>query len=263
MKLGRPPRQPPRRPGARLATLDRALSKSGVASRTQARRWIAASRVRLNGRPCGDPDRWIDLDRDRILLDDAALQPAPRVYLALHKPRGVLTTREDPQRRPTVFDLLPACERYLFTVGRLDLDSSGLLLLTNDGRFADHVAGPEHGVPKTYVVKTSRRLSDEELERLRRGVVLKDGPTRPAAVRRLRDPGGRTVLEIILSEGRNRQVRRMVEALGADVIRLERTAIGALRLGDLRPGGARPLTPSEVRALLSSAGATGRASSRR
>lgn len=239
-----------RRPGVRLATLDRALSKSGVASRTQARQWIGAGRVGLNGRPCCDPDRWVDLDRDRIALDGAPLRPAPRVYLALHKPRGVLTTREDPQGRPTVFDLLPPSERYLFSVGRLDLDSSGLLLLTNDGRFADRVAGPEHGVPKTYVVKASRRLSEEELERLRRGVELSDGPTRPAAVRRLRDPGGHTVFEIILSEGRNRQVRRMVEALGADVVRLERTAIGALRLGALAPGKTRPLTSAEVRALL-------------
>jgi pseudouridine synthase len=255
--------QPPRRPGARLATLDRALSKSGVASRAEARRWIAAGRAKVNGRACDDPDRWVDLDRDRIFLDGRPLQPAPRLYLALHKPRGVLTTRVDPQGRPTVFDLLPPSGRYLFTVGRLDLDSSGLLLLTNDGRFADHVAGPEHGVPKTYVVKVSRRLSDGELERLRRGIDLRDGPTRPAEVRRLRDPGGHTVFKIILSEGRNRQVRRMVEALGADVIRLERTAIGPLRLEDLPPGKARPLTPGEVRALLSSAAATGRASSRR
>jgi pseudouridine synthase len=234
-----------------------------VASRAQARRWITAGRVRVNGRPCKDPRRWVDVERDRISLDGAPLRAAPLVYLALHKPRGVLTTRVDPQGRPTVFDLLPPSGRYLFSVGRLDLDSSGLLLLTNDGRFADRVAGPEHGVPKTYVVKASRRLSDEELERLRRGVALKDGPTRPAAVRRLRDPGGRTVFEIVLSEGRNRQVRRMVEALGAGVIRLERTAIGPLRLGGLAPGESRPLSPAEVRALLSSPAAIGRASSRR
>jgi pseudouridine synthase len=134
-------------------------------------------------------------------------------------------------------------------VGRLDLDSSGLLLMTNDSRLAELLTNPDHEVPKTYLVKASRLMSDEELGRLASGVVLKDGPTRPARVARVREAGGRTVFEITLTEGRNRQVRRMVEALDAKVLKLVRLAIGPLRIGDLPIGKTRALTPEEVRKL--------------
>ena len=235
----------------RLKTLERLFSKSGLGSRSEARQWIAAGRVLVNGRRATDPDRWIDLDRDRVSFDGKPIGRLEPVYLLLYKPTGYLTTYKDPQGRPTIYDLLPAREQYLFPVGRLDLDTSGLLLLTNDTAFAERITNPDYKVPKTYQVKASRHLSDEELDRLRTGVELRDGPTKPAIVTRLREPGGRTVFEITISEGRNRQVRRMVEALDAKVLKLVRVAIGTIRIGDLKIGAVRELTKDEVSALRS------------
>jgi pseudouridine synthase len=239
-------------PGDRpLKTLERVVSKAGLGSRTEARKWIGAGRVKVNGRVEGDPNRWIDLERDEVLVDDKPLAKAAPVYLLLHKPAGYLTTYRDPEGRKTIYDLLPDRERYLFPVGRLDLDTSGLLILTNDTAFAERLTNPEYHVPKTYVVKASKHLPEEQLERLRNGLELRDGPTRPAAVKRLRDPGGKTVFEITITEGRNRQVRRMVEALDAKVVSLARVAIGSVLLGELAEGTTRALTPEEVQGLLS------------
>ncbi len=239
-------------PGDRpLKTLERVVSKAGLGSRTEARKWIGAGRVKVNGRVEGDPNRWIDLERDEVLVDDKPLGKAAPVYLLLHKPAGYLTTYRDPEGRKTIYDLLPDRERYLFPVGRLDLDTSGLLILTNDTAFAERLTNPEYHVPKTYVVKASKHLKEEQLERLRNGIELRDGPTRPAAVKRLRDPGGKTVFEITITEGRNRQVRRMVEALDAKVVSLARVAIGTVLLGELAEGTTRALTPEEVTGLLS------------
>ena len=232
-----------------LKTLERVISKAGLGSRTEARRWIGAGRVKVNGKVEGDPNRWVDLERDRITFDDKPLESAERVYLLLNKPAGYLTTYDDPAGRPTIYDLLPDRERYLFPVGRLDLDTSGLLILTNDTAFAERMTNPAYHVPKTYQVKASRHLQEEELERLRRGIELRDGPTRPAVVARLREPGGKTVFEITITEGRNRQVRRMVEALDAKVVSLTRVAIGDVKLGDLEPGKTRPLTRGELSIL--------------
>ena len=233
-----------------LKTLERVLSKAGVGSRTEARRWVGEGRVKVNGRVEGDPNRWVDLERDRITFDDKPLEKAQPLYLLLNKPAGYLTTYRDPEGRPTIFDLLPDRERYLFPVGRLDLDTSGLLILTNDTAFAERMTNPDYHVPKTYQVKASRGLTEEELDRLRDGIELRDGPTRPAKVTRLREPGGKTVFEITITEGRNRQVRRMVEALDAKVISLTRTAIAGIDLGNLESGRTRELTPDEVAGLL-------------
>ncbi|MGZ5432024.1 MAG: pseudouridine synthase [Thermoanaerobaculia bacterium] len=239
-------------PGDRpLKTLERVLSKAGLGSRTEARKWVGAGRVKVNGRVEGDPNRWVDLERDVVLFDDQPLEKAAPVYLLLHKPAGYLTTYRDPEGRKTIYDLLPDRDRYLFPVGRLDLDTSGLLILTNDTAFAERLTNPEYHVPKTYVVKASKHLPEEQLERLRNGVELRDGPTRPALVKRLRDPGGKTVFEITITEGRNRQVRRMVEALDAKVVSLTRVAIGEVTLGDLAEGATRALTRDEVAVLLS------------
>jgi 23S rRNA pseudouridine2605 synthase len=236
----------------RLKTLERVLSKAGLGSRTEARKWIGAKRVRVNGQVVDDPDRWVDLDRDRIQFDGKPLTQQRKTYLLLYKPKGYLTTYRDPQGRPTIYDLLPDRESYLFPVGRLDLDTSGLLLMTNDTTFAERITNPDFKVPKTYQVKASRHLTDEELDRLRRGIELRDGPTKPAKITRLREPGGRTVFEITITEGRNRQVRRMVEGLDAKVLKLVRVAIGTIRIGDLQIGKARELTPAELRSLASS-----------
>jgi 23S rRNA pseudouridine2605 synthase len=232
-----------------LKTLERVLSKAGVGSRTEARRWVGEGRVKVNGRVEGDPNRWVDLERDRVTFDDKPLEKAEAVYLLLHKPAGYLTTYRDPEGRPTIFDLLPDRDRYLFPVGRLDLDTSGLLILTNDTAFAERMTNPDYHVPKTYQVKASRHLGEEELDRLRAGIELRDGPTRPAGVTKLREPGGKTVFEITITEGRNRQVRRMVEALDAKVVSLTRTAIGEIALGNLESGKTRALTDDEVRQL--------------
>lgn len=230
--------------------LERVLSKAGVCSRAQARAWIRAGRVRVNGARSLDPDARLDPERDVVTIDGRRLRAQTRAYWALHKPRGHLTTRSDPDGRPTVYDLLGPIEEWVIPVGRLDLDTSGLLLLTNDTRFADRVTSPASHVPKTYRVEAEPRLGDEALERLRRGVVLKDGPTRPAVVKRIADRGPRTVLEITITEGRNRQVRRMVREVGSRVEKLVRISIGPVALGDLAPGAARRLSPAEVRALL-------------
>lgn len=233
-------------PGDRpLKTLERVLSKAGVGSRSEARRWIGAGRVKVNGRVEGDPNRWIDLERDAIAFDDKPLEMAEATYLLLHKPAGYLTTYRDPEGRKTIYDLLPDRDRYLFPVGRLDMDTSGLLILTNDTAFAERMTNPDYHVPKTYVVKASKPLSDEQLERLRNGLELRDGPTRPAIVTRV----GVAKFEITITEGRNRQVRRMVEALDAKVEKLVRIAIGEVVLGDLPSGETRVLTSEELAKL--------------
>jgi 23S rRNA pseudouridine2605 synthase len=232
-----------------IKTLERVLSKAGLGSRSEARRWVGEGRVKVNGRVEGDPNRWIDLERDRVMFDDRPIEQAERAYVLLHKPAGYLTTYRDPEGRKTIYDLLPDRDRYLFPVGRLDMDTSGLLILTNDTAFAERLTNPEYHVPKTYLVKASKHLREEDLDRLRDGIELRDGPTRPARVTRLRDPGGKTVFEITITEGRNRQVRRMVEALDAKVISLARIAIGEVTLAELAEGEFRPLTEEELQKL--------------
>lgn len=232
-----------------LKTLERVLSKAGAGSRTDAVRWVRAGRVTVNGRVVRDPDSWVDMERDRVRLDGKPLAARERVYLLLYKPAGYLTTYRDPQGRPTVYDLIAGAGTFVSPVGRLDLDTSGLLLMTNDTQLAERVTNPDSHVPKTYLVKASTRLADEELQRLREGIELSDGPTRPAQVARVRDSAKYTHFEITLTEGRNRQVRRMVEALGATVLKLVRVKIGPIRIGTLPIGTWRLLTPDEVHAL--------------
>jgi 23S rRNA pseudouridine2605 synthase len=239
-----------------LKTLERVFSKRGAGSRTEARSWIAAGRVRVNGKIVRDADYWIDLSRDRVTLDGKPLANAAKLYILLYKPKGYLTTRHDPGGRPTVYDLIADAGQWLSPVGRLDLDTSGLLILTNDTEFADRIMSPEFKVPKTYQVKASILLTDDQLEQLRRGVALSDGMTRPAEVTRLRDSGRYTHLAITITEGRNRQVRRMVEAVGSKVLKLVRVAIGDVVIGDLEIGKWRQLEPEEI-AGLNRAGATG------
>jgi len=232
-----------------LKTLERVLSKAGVGSRTEARAWIAAGRVKVNGKVVRDPDQWIDMGRDQLRFDNKPLASRERVYVLLYKPTGYLTTYKDPQGRPTVYDLIKDVGTFVSPVGRLDLDTSGLLLLTNDNQFAERVTNPASHVSKTYLVKASMVLSHEQLQQLREGIELSDGATRPARVSRLRDSAKYTHFEITLTEGRNRQVRRMVEALGAKVLKLVRVKIGPIAIGTLPIGKWRPLTRAEVAAL--------------
>jgi pseudouridine synthase len=196
-----------------------------------------------------NPDEWIDFDRDTILFDEKPLQSRSRVYILLYKPTGYITTFKDPEGRPTVYDLIADVDSFVSPVGRLDLDTSGLLILTNDTQFAERLTNPDHKISKSYLVKCAGPVSDEALEQLRKGVELIDGPTRPAEVKRVRDSGKYSHIEIKISEGRNRQVRRMVEAIGSKVLKLVRTAIGPIQIGALKIGTWRSLEDREIAAL--------------
>ena len=241
------PNVPKPPPGDRpLKTLERILSKAGLGSRKDARRWIGEGRVCVNAVVVRDPDAWVDLERDQVDFDGKAVRAEERIYLLLHKPVGYLTTYRDPQGRPTIYDLLPEDRRYLSYVGRLDLDTSGLLILTNDTQLAERLTNPEYHVPKTYLAGASRSVADGDLDALRRGIELEDGPTRPANVTRVSE----SVFEITITEGRNRQIRRMVETLGASVVTLQRIAIGSIPLGGLPVGSTRMLTAEEVKSLI-------------
>ena len=230
-------------------TLDRVLSKFGVGSRTEARRWISQGRVAVNGKVLRAPDAWVDPARDSVKFDGRLLRAARKIYLLLYKPKGYLTTYKVSKGRPTVYDLLTDVREWVFPAGRLDLDTSGLLLLTNDSQLADYVTSPESHVPKTYLVKTSQLLSEEQLDQLVKGVELADGFTRPAEVTRGRDSARYTFFEITITEGRYRQIRRMVEALGAIALKLVRTRIGPIEIGGLEIGKWRNLTNEEVKIL--------------
>ncbi len=238
------------RPGRRVQ-LHRALSKLGWGSRGQAWAWIVAGEVRVDGRIVTDPLAWVDLDHQRITRNDQDAPPsAEPLTLALHKPRGIVTTRRDERGRRTVYDLLPSGLPWIFPAGRLDADSEGLLILTTDAALAVRLTEPEHHVPKTYHVMLAGRPTPTELDQLRRGVELSDGPTRPAAVRLLQTTGKGSVIEIVLTEGRNRQIRRMAAAIGQRVRRLVRVAIGSYQLGDLAPGAYRRLDAAQRECLL-------------
>jgi len=224
------------------------LAHAGVASRRAAERLIADGRVTVGGAVVTDPARDVG-ETSAVAVDGAAVAPEPREVYALNKPAGVVSTARDPQRRPTVTGLVPS-PRRLYPVGRLDADTTGLILLTNDGELANQLTHPRYEVPKTYVARVSpARVGEQALRALRDGVELDDGRASPARVRQPR-PG---VLEIEIAEGRKRQVRRMCEAVGHRVVALERVAFGPLRLGRLGEGEHRRLSAAEVERLRSAA----------
>jgi 23S rRNA pseudouridine2605 synthase len=233
-------------PGGCAVRLGKYLAHAGVASRRAAERVIAAGRVAVDGEIVTDPARDVDED-SAVALDGTLLGGAePRFVYAVNKPVGVVSTARDTHRRPTVVGLVPAGGLRLYPVGRLDADSSGLILLTNDGELANRLTHPRYEVPKVYRVSVrGGPVGADALARLRSGVELEDGRTAPARVRRL----GPAELEITIHEGRNRQVRRMCDAVGHPVVELCRTGFGPLRLGALAPGGHRRLRPAEVERL--------------
>jgi 23S rRNA pseudouridine2605 synthase len=209
---------------------------------------IASGRVRVNGE-VARLGRRVDPAKDEVEVDGSRVPLASDlVYFLMNKPVGVVTSAADPQGRTTVMDFLDAHQR-VWPVGRLDAETEGALLLTNDGELTFRLTHPSYEVPKTYLAEVSPTLSRGQAGALARGIRLDDGPTRPAAVRILETSGGRSLVEITISEGRNRQVRRMFEAIGTSVVRLARTGIGPLMLGRLKPGTYRRLRPEEVRAL--------------
>ena len=224
------------------------LAHAGVASRRTAERLIADGRVTVGGDRVTDPARDVD-EGSAVAVDGEPVAPEGRVVYALNKPAGVVSTARDTHGRPTVVELVPP-ERRLYPVGRLDADTTGLILLTNDGELANLLTHPRYEVPKTYVVRVEPApVGEPALRKLREGVELDDGRSAPAGVRQRR-PG---VLELTLREGRKRQVRRMCEAAGHRVLELERVAFGPLRLGDLAPGKHRRLSAAEVERLRAAA----------
>ena len=225
----------------------RALSKLGVASRTQAAKLIAAGRITVNGRPVCNPKLRIDMDKDILALDGEALTARPKRYLALNKPRGLVTTASDEKGRQTVYQCLDEEDKQLFPVGRLDMASEGLLLFTNDTQWAQKILDPRSHLPKTYHVQVDRLLDTSEITRLSNGIEIEPGTTtRPARISLLRSGDKTCWLEITLHEGLNRQVRRMIENVGAKVLRLVRIRIGPVELGDLAKGQTRPITSQEL-----------------
>jgi 23S rRNA pseudouridine2605 synthase len=223
--------------------LTKYLAHAGVASRRGAERLIADGKVSVAGEVVTDPARDVDEGSD-VVLDGSPVAPEPREVWAVNKPKGVVSTAREPGRRRAVTQLVESSRR-LYPVGRLDADSTGLILLTNDGELANRLTHPRYRVPKTYLVELARPPAEADLDRLRNGLRLDDGPTAPAQVERL----GERELEITIREGRKRQVRRMAEAIGNEVECLTRIRIGPLDLGDLRRGEARRLDRREVEAL--------------
>jgi 23S rRNA pseudouridine2605 synthase len=219
------------------------LAHSGVASRRAAEELIATGRVSVGGEVVTDPARGVG-EGSGVEVDGRPVSPEPREVWAVNKPTDVVSTAREPGRRRAVTELVDS-ERRLYPVGRLDADSTGLILLTNDGELANRLTHPRYGVAKTYRVSLARSPVEGEIEELRAGVGLEDGPTAPAAVERR----GERELDITIREGRKRQVRRMVEAVGNRVEALTRIRIGSLELGDLRPGQARRLTEKEIDSL--------------
>lgn len=235
-------------PAPKAERLQKVIARSGFASRRSADRMILDGRVAVDGRTA-HPGLRVDPAGAEILVDGIRLPADPGlVHYLVNKPAGVISTARDPRGRPTVVEMVPPRPR-VFPAGRLDSDTTGLLLVTNDGDFADLVTHPRYGVAKTYEALVEGAPSRRGLAALRRGVELEDGPARALAVRRVGSDGRRTHLEIEMGEGRNREVRRMCAAAGFPVVRLHRSSIGPLRAGGLRPGEWRRLETAEVRAF--------------
>lgn len=236
--------------------IQKVLADQGICSRREAERLIAAGKVKVNGHPVGLGDK-MDPDYDKVSIDGKNVRIVRKrqyTYIMLHKPRGYLTTRSDDRGRKTVMDLVADVPAMLRPVGRLDKDSEGLLLMTDDGAFINLLTHPSGGVGKLYRVTVNPRATEEQVVQMASGVVLDDGVrTQPCVIHVVTDEPGRTVLEITLHEGRNRQIRRMCSAVGLQVVRLKRSAEGPVKLGMLQPGEYRELKKSEVSALRNAA----------
>jgi pseudouridine synthase len=237
------------------ATLDRVLSKAGIASRTTTREWIQEGRVKVNGRIVRNPDLWVERGKDVVHLDGLKVREEKKVYVALNKPTGVITSFGDNKNRSTVYDYLKGLDRWVFPVGRLDMETSGLLILTNDTNYGEALLQPESKIPKTYYGKASGVVTTDELFQLAYGLDIGRGErTDRAIVRKLRATEKYTWFELTITEGKNRQVRRMFEAIGHPVLKLVRIRIGGVHLEDLPIGQFKVLSRREAMRAISGCG---------
>ena len=233
-----------------MVRLQKFLSEAGVASRREGEKLILAGRVTVDGQVVRLLGTKVDRAKNEVALDGRPLKPLAKRFVALNKPPKILCTRRDTHERRTVFDLLPADWGHLYTIGRLDADSEGLILLTNDGEFCQRVAHPSHGLLKTYRVTLAKRLEPEMLERLTIGLRDKGEFLKARRARLLSTNNTRSEAELVLAEGRNREVRRMFKALGFRVLRLQRVAVGPVKLGELPSGKWRVLSRAEIASCL-------------
>lgn len=232
-----------------MERLNKVLAHAGIGSRRHCDDLIASGRVTVDGEPVRELGSRVDAEKQTICVDGQPIRTERHVYWLVNKPRRYLCTNRDPAHRPLIIDLVPHVEQRVYTVGRLDEESEGLLLLTNDGELAHRLMHPRFGVEKTYLVQVAGRPSVEDIGKLLKGVWLSDGHVKARRVKRLKSQGESTWLQIVLSEGKNREIRRMLARLGHKVMRLRRIAIGPVQLGHLASGKARQLSQRELAAL--------------
>ncbi len=235
---------------ARDCRLQKMLAECGVASRRKAEELIVKGRVKVNGRPTKLGDK-VDVKKDIVTVDGEKITPSKsdKVYIMLHKPRGFITTMNDEMDRKCVAELVKEVPGRVYPIGRLDKDSEGILFMTNDGNFANIISHPSGHISKLYRVTVRPAITEDQITTMSIGMVIDGVKTAPCSVRVLSEEKSRTVLEIVLNEGRNRQIRKMCEALNLEVARLKRVAIGPVKLGMLQPGKYRDLKPDEIRRL--------------
>jgi 23S rRNA pseudouridine2605 synthase len=232
-----------------MERLNKLLAHAGLGSRRHCEELITAGRVTVDDAPVRDLGTKVDPTQQHVAVDGRPVRLERHVYWLVNKPRGYLCTNHDPAGRPRVIDLVPHVNQRVYTVGRLDEESEGLVLLTNDGDLANRLMHPRFGVEKTYLVQVAGRPTREDLQKLLKGVWLSEGHVRARRVKRLRQQGESTWLEVVLSEGKNREVRRMLARLGHKVLMLRRTALGPIVLGRLRSGKSRPVMGRELASL--------------
>ena len=233
-------------------TVDRLLSKRGIASRATSQEWIRAGRVRINGRVIRDPATWVLWPRDSISIDDQPIQDSVKRFFLFHKPKGVITTRRDEKGRKTIFDVLPADLGYLHAVGRLDQATSGLLLLTNDSALSSYLTDPTNRVIRTYLVSVRGAFTEAQATEAVAGLVDGGDRLQCHSVRIQKQSGRESHLEVVLTQGKNREIRRLFKALGHEVTRLRRIQYGPFKLEDLPSGAWREIPIEDVRKALSS-----------
>ncbi len=239
-----------------IERLQKYLSRHGIASRRSCEEIIASGRVRVNGILVTQMGTKIDPSKDKVWLDGRKVKSVEKpVYIMINKPRGYISSLKDPEGRKKVTDLIPGINERVFPVGRLDYNSEGLMILTNDGDFAYHLTHPSHNITKTYRVRINGFPSTGQMDQMSKGVVLEDGPFKPVAISFIDIREGNALFEISIQEGRNRVIRRFFEKIGYQVIRLKRIKVGTLSLGDLKSGQHRHLLFSEVRKLKKDTGA--------